>query len=220
MYKYLLENMQTKIKIIIADDHPVYIQGLVSVLQKVNDIELLGQASDGNMAVNLIRKYKPDVAVLDIQMPEPDGFQIAQQVIAEGLQTHIVFLTMFKEEALIKKVFDIGVKGYVLKENAITDIVQAIRAVGADGTYISPQIAEIYQRIIAKPEPEQKELLTFTEQRILNLIAEEKSSRQIAEELFISVKTVENHRGNICKKLGITGNSALIRYALKNKRNS
>jgi DNA-binding NarL/FixJ family response regulator len=160
---------------------------------------------------------KPDIAILDVQMPKLDGFEVAKIVIKEKLATKIIFLTMFKDVELIKKVFDLGVKGYVLKENAVNDIVTCIESVAENKFFISPQASDLLFKQKEQKKKPVDEKLTHSEKKILSLIAQDKSSKEIAEELFVSVKTIENHRSNICKKLGITGNSALLIYALKNK---
>jgi len=209
--------LEKRIKVIIADDHPVFIQGLLTILHGEQEIEILGQASDGATALSLIEKQKPDVAVLDIQMPEPDGVQIAETVMLKALPTKIILLTMFKEESLIRKVFELGIMGYVLKENAIGEIIKAVKTVHEGNTYISPQISSILLKIRSTPAETEKQILTKTEKRILKLIAQEKSSREIAERLYISYKTVENHRSNMSKKLGLSGHSSLVKYAMKHK---
>lgn len=206
-----------KIKIIIADDHPVFLQGLAAILNSEPSIEIMGQASNGEAALALIRKFNPDIAVLDVQMPEPDGFQVAEEVLRQNMPTAIIFLTMFKEESLIKKVFNLGIRGYVLKENAIGEIIQSIKTVYTGETYISPQISSVLLKIKASTKEEKGEILTKTERQILKLIAQEKSTREIAERLNISYKTVENHRSNMSKKLGLSGHSSLIVYAVKHK---
>ncbi len=119
----------SKIRLILADDHPLLIQGLVSILRQEENIEVLGQASDGNDALELIRKFEPDIAILDIQMPEPGGLRIAELLQNGNKRTKIIVLTMFKEESLIKRVLKLGVRGYVLKENAIDDIIDSINIV-------------------------------------------------------------------------------------------
>jgi len=208
--------MTEKLKIILADDHPLLIQGLAQVLSKRDNLQIVGQAVDGENALDLIRNLKPDIAILDVQMPKPDGFEIARIVTGEKLSTKIIFLTMFKEEAFIKKVIELGVKGYILKESAVTDIVKCIDAVAEDKFFLSPQVSDVLLNQSVKTKKQSESKLTPAETNILSLIGRGKSSKEIADELFISIKTVENHRTNICKKLGITGNSALLKYALKN----
>ncbi|MDP1994774.1 MAG: response regulator transcription factor [Ignavibacteria bacterium] len=203
-------------KIIIADDHPLLRQGLVFILNKNEDFKIVGQAADGQEALDLIRELKPDIAILDVQMPKLDGFDVAKIVLREKHATKIIFLTMFKDPELIKKVVELGIKGFVLKENAINDIVNCIESVAGDKFFISPQVSDILFKQKDKKKKQEDDILTPSEQKIVNLIAQGKGSKEIAEELFVSIKTIENHRSNICKKLGITGNSALLKYALKN----
>lgn len=207
--------MNKKLRIIIADDHPLFSQGVIQVLSTRKNLEVIGQAENGKAALELIRRELPDIAILDVQMPELDGFEVAKIVRNEKLSTKIIFLTMFNQESFIKKVFEIGVKGYILKDSAVTDILKCIDAVSEDNFYLSPQVSHFLLTMNVKEKPTTKDELTQSEKRILRLIGQGKSSKEIAEELFISIKTVENHRSNICKKLNITGNSALLKYALK-----
>lgn len=207
--------MNKKLRIIIADDHPLFSQGVIQVLSTRKNLEVIGQAENGKAALELIRRELPDIAILDVQMPGMDGFEVAKIVRTEKLPTKIIFLTMFNQESFIKKVFEIGVKGYILKDSAITDILKCIEAVAEDNFYLSPQVSHFLLTMNIKEKPAAKDELTQSEKKILKLIGQGKSSKEIAEELFISNKTVENHRSNICKKLNITGNSALLKYALK-----
>jgi DNA-binding NarL/FixJ family response regulator len=206
--------MSKKTKIVIADDHPILSQGVIQILSTREDLEIVGQAENGKAALDLIRRLSPDIAILDVQMPVMDGFEVAKIVKNEKLPTKIIFLTMFNEESFIKKVFEIGVKGYILKESAVIDIHKCIDSVLEDNFYISPQASHFLLSMNIKTKSAGKEELTQSEKRIIKLIGKGKSSKEIADELFISYKTVENHRSNICKKLGITGNSALLKYAL------
>ena len=208
--------MSDKLKIIIADDHPLLRQGLVFILNKNEKFKVIGQAADGQEALDLIRELKPDIAILDVQMPKLDGFDVAKILLREKHAVKIIFLTMFKDPELIKKVVELGIKGFVLKENAINDIVNCIESVAEDKFFISPQVSDILFKQKDKKKKQEDDILTPSEQKIVNLIAQGKGSKEIAEELFVSIKTIENHRSNICKKLGITGNSALLKYALKN----
>lgn len=209
--------MNTKLKIFVADDHPLLLEGLLYMLKSRENFLIVGQAADGKEALKKIRELNPDIAILDIQMPKLDGLEVSKIILKEKLGTKIIILTMFKDEELIKKVINLGIKGYVLKENAVNDIVNCIESVADGKFFISPQVSDILLKQKQNEKKTDEDILTTSERKILDLIALEKSSKEIADELFISVKTVENHRSNICKKLGITGNSALLKYALKTK---
>lgn len=205
--------MNKNIKIVIADDHPLLRQGLAQILSMHTHLKLVGEASNGMEAMTLVQSEKPDIIILDVQMPIMDGFEVAKIIQKDHLPTKIIFLTMFKEEEFIRNVFKLGIKGYILKESALLDIVNCIEAVMNDNYFLSPQVSHL---ILTQPKVEEdKSGLTKTEREILKMIGKGKSSKEIAEELFNSQKTIENHRSNICKKLGITGNSALLKYALR-----
>jgi len=216
------------IKLILADDHPIFLRGLRSVLAGENELQIIGEAANGEEALQLIRELKPDLAILDVEMPKMTGFQVASMLANEVPEVSIIFLTMYRDEAMFNKALDIGVKGYVLKENAVIDIVSAIETVKSGRYFISPLISDFLIRRslpatekIERPpvdNPAEKiKSLTPTEMRILKLIGREKSSKEIAGELHLSEKTVENHRSNMCKKLGITGSFVLNKWALQNR---
>jgi len=205
--------MKNKIKLVIADDHPLFREGLVQILKKQSHFELMGEASNGEDAIKLIKEKQPDIAILDVLMPLLDGLEVAKTVLRDFPKTKIIFLTMYKEERLIKKVFELGIKGYILKESAVNDIVTSINEVAQNKFFLSPHVSHILLK--SDTPSNDKSYLTQTEQTIINLIGKGKSSQEIADVLFISTKTVRNHRSNICKKLGITGNSALLKYSLK-----
>ncbi len=205
--------MDKIITVILADDHPIIRQGVSQILQANMYIKVIGEAETGRQAVEMVRELKPDIAILDIQMPDLDGFEAAKIIMKDYPHTRVIFLTMFKEPALIRKVFDLGIKGYILKESAVLDIVKCVEAVSDDNLYLSPQVSQVL--LETTPKPAQDDNLTPTERTILYHISKGKSSDEISREMFVARKTVENHRSNICKKLGITGNSALLKYALR-----
>jgi DNA-binding NarL/FixJ family response regulator len=214
--------MKPEIHIIIADDHPVYRRGLSMIMAADPALKIAAEAEDGEAALACIRREEPDVAVLDVDMPKMGGFDVVRALQSLNLHTAIVFLTMYKDEGLFNKALDLGVKGYVLKDSAITDIVASIKAAAAGQHYISAPLASFLvsrsQRhtAFAEKTPSLKDL-TPTELRILKLIAEQKTSREIADALFISVRTVERHRLNIGVKLDLRGSNALLKFALENK---
>lgn len=206
--------------ILIADDHSLVRAGLRQVLETQSTLSVT-EASDGEEAIRLIRETKPAIALLDIEMPNMTGFDVAQRVRDEGISVSLVFLTMFKDEHVFNKAMDLGIKGYVLKENTITEILQCVQAVMAGKYYLSPALSDFLIRRNAKrsaPAPDSTgiNLLTPTERTVLKRVAEMKSNREIAGEMNISVKTVQNHRNRICDKLGLFGPHALLKFAAEN----
>lgn len=210
-----------KIKIIIADDHPVMLSGVKSVLLADPQIEIIAEAKDGNEALNLILKHQPDVALLDVEMPKMTGLEVVRRIQSENVKTKVIFLTMYKEEDMFNEAMDSGVYGYVLKENAVEDVLESVKSVHQGKYYISPLISDyLVKRINTQNDLKSKTPsindLTQTERKVLKLISLDKTTQQIADELFISYKTVENHRNNISKKLNLSGTHSLVKFAIKN----
>ena len=212
-----------KLQVIIADDHPIFRKGLMQAIGADKSIEIVGEADDGQKAIKITEELKPDVVVLDIEMPIINGLEAAKEIIKRKLPVDIIFLTMYKEEDMFNEAMDIGVKGYVLKESAVSDIVNSIKTVVAGKYFLSPAISDYLvsrsdrARSLLKKKP-QLENLTVTERKVLRLISENKTSKEIGEILKISYRTVENHRSNICNKLEIHGSHALLKFAIENKR--
>jgi DNA-binding NarL/FixJ family response regulator len=213
--------MKSKIKIIIADDHPMMRSGVKSVLLTDLQIEIIAEAKDGEEAYGLILKHQPDVALLDVEMPKMTGLEIARRIASENIKTRIVFLTMYKEEDMFNEAMDSGAHGYVLKENAVEDVLESVKTVAENRYYISPNISGYLvkrlntQKDFATQQPSINDL-TKSERAILKFISQEKTSQQIADKLHISYKTVENHRNNISKKLNLSGTHSLVKFAIKN----
>jgi DNA-binding NarL/FixJ family response regulator len=216
--------MSQPINIIIADDHPIFRRGLNMIIASDPSLKVLAEASNGNEALALIQQLKPQVAVLDIDMPKKNGFDVLKEVQALSLTTSIIFLTMHKDEALFNGALDLGVKGYLLKDSAVSEIIDSVKAVALGENFISPTLSTflINRSLKNNKVSENKTLLdklTLSEQRILLLIAEDKTTKEIADVLYISTRTVENHRSHICQKLNLQGTNALLRFALANKAN-
>lgn len=212
--------MADQAKILIADDHSLIRKGLHSLLDEQGNYRIM-EVSNGEDALSCIIKMEPDIAILDVDMPKMSGFDVARQVDIQGLNVDIVFLTMHKEEAIFNKAMDIGVKGYVLKENTVTEIMECIQTVLAGKYYLSPVISEFLIRRnqkLAAPAADKKGLntLTPTEKQVLKLVESMKTSQEMAKEMGVSVKTIQNHRHNICSKLGISGAHALLKFAVEN----
>jgi DNA-binding NarL/FixJ family response regulator len=214
--------MSEKIKVLIVDDHPLFRSGLRQVIVSDARFELVGEAGEGEAALRLIQEKRPDVAVLDVNLPGLTGLEIAQRLQGKRPAVRLIILTMHKEEAIFNRALDLGVKGFVLKENAVEEIVRALIAVAAGEHYLSSTISGylVRRRSRAETLAAQKpglDALTRAERRILRLIAEKKTSRQIGAELFISPRTVEAHRANICHKLELRGSHSLLQFALENR---
>jgi DNA-binding NarL/FixJ family response regulator len=209
-------------KILIVDDHPLFRAGLRQVILDDDSFELIGQTGDGQEAMLFIQKNKPDGAVLDLKLPGISGLEIARRVQSDRLPTRVIILTMHNEEELCNRALDHGVMGFVLKENAVDEIIKAIAAVAEGRHYFSPSVSGHLVRrreradSLAREKPGLKDL-TKAERRILRLIAMKKTSREIAAELFISPRTVEAHRANICTKLELRGTHSLLFFALSHK---
>lgn len=214
--------MNTEITILIADDHPIFRKGLRHIIESESGLNVLGEADDGETAYEMARQLKPDVIILDVNMPKMDGFELARKMRDLNFATEIVFLTMYKDEEMFNEALDLGARGYVLKSSALTDIVDCVRAVSSGQHYITPALSSFLinrrERVtsFARSKPSIRDL-TPTELRILRLIAESKTSKEIAAELFVSHRTVENHRANICQKLDLHGSNALVKFAFEHK---
>ena len=210
--------MTDKIKLIIADDHHIFRKGILSIVSEDDGIEITGEAANGDDALKLIEEKKPDIAILDIDMPGLSGLDVARKVKSEKLPVKIVILTIHKDKEYFDEALELDIKAYVLKESIANDLIDCIKRVAAGDYYISSAILG-YLVEKNKTAPKQTELdkLTNAEKEILKLIAQNKTSAQIADELFRSVRTIENHRNNICNKLGLKGPHALLLYAIQHK---
>lgn len=214
--------METELQVFIADDHPIFRRGLREVIEIDAGLCVVGEAEDGAAALVLIENLRPDVAVLDIDMPRMNGFELATEIKRLRLPIEIVFLTMHKDEGMFNRALELDVRGYVLKDSALTDIAACVRAVARGEHYISPSLSTFLVNRSRSAVAFVKENvglheLTATERRVLNLIAQHKTSKEIAAELFISYRTVENHRSNVCHKLNLSGSHALLKFALEHK---
>jgi len=213
--------MTEQIRIVMADDHPIVRQGLRQMIETDKNLSIVAEAGDGQTALDLIETHQPDVAVVDIDMPGMDGFAVVRGLQKKRINVEIVFLTMHSEEEIFQAAMDLGVKGYVLKDSAVTDIVSSIKAVAAGRPYLSPELSALLlkRRRADKLDLKQPGLhdLSPTEQRILRLIAEDKTSKEIAAALFISPRTVETHRANMSRKLNLHGSLALVKFAVTHK---
>lgn len=213
---------QQPIRIVIADDHPIFREGLKKIIERDTGLQVVGEAENGDLALEQITTLRPEVAVLDLDMPVKDGFAVVRALQEAKQSVKLIILTMHNSEAIFHSALDLGVAGYVLKDGAIGEITKAIHTVVAGRNYISPELSTyLLNRAQRTAALEQRQPpindLTPTERRVLKLIAEEKTSREIAAALFISVRTVEHHRAHICEKLNLRGFNALVKFAIAHK---
>jgi len=212
--------MAREIRILIADDHPIVRQGLRVAIEASARFEVIAEASDGRAALEQIQKLRPQIAVLDIDMPGLDGFAVVREIRARALDVEIIFLTVHRDERFFSEALQLGTKGYVLKDSAVTDIVSSITAVAAGEHFASPALTSYLvrsRRGAAVARQAGLDDLTTTERRVLALIADYKTSREIGELLHISHRTVQTHRANICTKLDLRGSHALMKFALDHR---
>jgi two-component system response regulator NreC len=208
-----------RVQIIVADDHQTVRQGLKSLLEREPDMQVMAEAEDDLKTLTLVRKFIPHVVVMDIKMRILDGIEATQQILAEFPTIKFIGLSMYGDHHFVSKMFRAGAHGYLLKDCAFEELAQAIRLVFSDRIYLSPEIADVvvkdYVTHCSGPDQSTFSILTARELKIVQLMAEGKSTSQIAEFLDISTKTVETHRGKIMRKLGIGGVAELTRYALR-----
>ncbi|MFT7079546.1 MAG: DNA-binding NarL/FixJ family response regulator [Cryomorphaceae bacterium] len=205
------------IRVYNADDHPILRKGITDLIQEAAELEWVGSAKDGKKALKEIRSLVPDIAVLDIEMPYLTGLDVAETLLKEGLDTHFVVLTLYKEEELLNKALKMGVKGYLLKESSERDILACIHAVAEGRLYVDPSLTQ-YLALQKRDKGDVFANLSDHEIDILRLISRQKTSAEIADMLFISPKTVANHRSNISKKLNLAGvQNGLLKWAIEHK---
>ena len=210
------------IRVVIVDDHPLFRQGLRHAIEKDSRFDVAGEADQGEAALEMILKIKPDVAVLDLSLPGINGFELVGFLKAKRSAARIVILTMLKEEQALNTALNLKVDGYVLKENAATEILNCISSVARGESYVSPSLTGFLLRrrtraeLLAQKRPGLEDL-TVAERRVLKRIADGKTTKEIATEFFISPRTVESHRANICDKLELTGSNRLLQFALQNR---
>jgi DNA-binding NarL/FixJ family response regulator len=214
--------MRDEIAVFIADDHPVVRSGLRHAIEAEPSLRVVGEASNGRTALEQTRVLRPDVLVLDISMPEMDGFVLAEEVRRAGLDVKLIFLSVHRESEFFSRAFAIGANGYVLKDSALNEIVTGIREVMQGRCYISPAVTTFLvedRRRTTRLQPLGPgiEDLTRAERGVLEKIAEYKTSSEIGEELHVSPRTVDTHRANICTKLDLRGKHALMKFALAHR---
>lgn len=213
--------LSARISVVIADDHPVFRNGLRDILEIDGRFELVAEAGDGVEALELIRRYRPAAAVLDIEMPGLSGIDVVRALNEENLPTAILILTMYQQEGVFNRAMELGVTGYVLKDSVAAEICEGIVAVTAGRYYVSPAMLKLSRNDGRSPLEDGAahllERLTETERLVLRLIGESQTTKEIAGKLHISPRTVDTHRRNISGKLELNGSYKLLRFALSNR---
>jgi len=207
------------IRVLIADDHAIIRDGLVALLEKNKEIEVIGQAENGRKAVHLAQKLQPDLVVMDVSMPDLNGIEATRQVLAENPNMKVIALSMHSDKRFVMGMLQAGAAGYLLKDCAAEELTTAITAVAAGKRYLSPDITGIViDDCLVHPEDSDTSaatLLSNREREVLQLIAEGNSTRETADILFVSIKTIETHRRQIMKKLDIHSVADLTKYAIR-----
>ena len=208
------------IRVLIAEDHLMVRAGIRALLEKAGDIHVLGEVSNGHEAVEQVEKLLPDVLIMDIMMPRMNGIQAAENIQKLNIPIRILLLSMYSDSGLVQQALQSGVKGYVLKSSVSDELLRAVRTVAGGQTYLSSQVSDIVVENAIHPLPPGKERdplsnLSPREKEILQLIAEEYTSSEIAKMLIISEKTVEKHRANLMEKLNVRNLAGLVRFAVK-----
>lgn len=210
---------QKPIRVLLAEDHTIVREGVKALLEGQPDIEVIAEVGDGRAAVDTVERLAPDIVVMDLGMPKLNGVDATREIRSKGGPTRVVVLSMYSGEEYVRPVIRAGASGYLLKGSGLSDLVSAIRAVAGGDAFFSPEVARVLleeSRSTAAPaKKEPSDGLTKREREVLTLVAEGKSSPEIAKMLSLSVKTVEGHRGRIMSKLGIRNVAGLVRHAIK-----
>jgi RNA polymerase sigma factor (sigma-70 family) len=212
----------SKIRVLVADDHGIVRKGLRFVLERQDDLEVIGEASDGREAVRICEQASPNVVVMDIAMPQLNGLDAAAQIVRHSPEIKVIILSMHADEDYLVRALNSGVKAYLLKDSAELDLVRAVRAVAQGGSFFSPAIAQLLaedytRQLQQRGLQDSYELLTEREKEILQLLAEGKSNKEVATALNVSPYTVETHRTHIMQKLDLHNTAEIVLYAVRKK---
>jgi DNA-binding NarL/FixJ family response regulator len=205
--------MEDTVRVLIADDHPLFREGMRGRLDRVADIEVVGEAASGDEAVEMARKLEPDVILMDIKMPGLNGIEATREILRANPRVGVLMLTMFEDDDSVFAAMRAGAKGYLLKDSGGEGVMHAIRAVASGEAVFGPGVAERIMGFFSVPRPRQQRLfpeLTVREEEILSLVAQGKSNQEIARQLFVSLKTVRNHVSNILLKLQVADRAQAV----------
>ena len=204
------------IKVLLADDHTIVRQGLKAILAAQPDFEVVGEAGNGREAAELAEKLKPDIVLMDVQMPELNGIEATRRMVAANSRIRVLVLSMHKEALYVREVLKAGARGYILKDAIDTELLSAMRSVARGDGYISPAISGALLTDYREQSSNPLDTLSTREREVLQLIAEGKTNKEVATKLNLSVYTVDSHRGKIMEKLNLHSAGELVRFAMKN----
>lgn len=206
------------LRVVIADDHDLFREGLKQLLESVEDITVVGEASNGKQAVFLVEKHRPDVVLMDISMPEMDGIQATESIQARGLNTPVIVLTMYADDEYAIHAIRAGAKGYLLKNTRSDEVIRAIRLAAAGGSAIDPALGAVlmreFQRLLNRTPGEARQQLSSREQQFLELLVKGHNNRQIAQELDLAESTVKNNLSALFQKIGVRDRTQAVLYAI------
>ncbi len=211
--------MDKTLKVVIADDHMIVRDGLRSLLERPPDMEVVAEANNGRIALKLVKELSPDVVIMDIGMRELNGIDATRQIVKMSPGVKVLALSMYSDKRFIKGMLKAGASGYMLKDSAFKELIDAIRVIVENKIYISPSVANIITEDYLKQSPESdgstRSLLSSRELEVLQLLVEGMSTKQIASSLRLSIKTIESHRSRIMKKIDVNNIADLTRYAIR-----
>jgi len=209
----------SRITVVLADDHHIVRKGLRTLLEAEGEFAVIGEEADGLKVVELVERLRPDLLLLDVQMPGLNGLEITRQIVQRALKTRVIILSMHANETYVREALRYGAHGYVLKDASPSEMVEAVREVSAGRRYLSRALSEraidAYAEKAQAAPADAYDMLTTREREVLHLAAESSSTSEIAARLGISPRTVETHRENLMRKLGLQSQTDLIRYALR-----
>lgn len=208
--------MSSKIRVLLVDDHTILRRGLRAILGSQEDMEVVGEAQNGREAVDEASRVKPDIILMDIAMPDLNGVEATRQICQEQNGARIIALTMHRDAVYVREILRAGARGYLLKDSEDAELVRAIRLVAKGEAYLSPSISDAvlsdYRRHVSNP----LDVLTSREREVLTMVAEGKTNKEIANELKLSVYTIESHRGSLMEKLNLHNTGDMVRFAIRN----
>ena len=205
-------------RVMLADDHTLFRSGVKRILEEIPGVEIVGEAADGLELLSLLKKVTPDLVILDISMPNLRGLEAIHEIKASYPRVQVLILTMHKDAEYLSYALGAGAAGFLLKQDADPELLEALASIRQGRTYLSPAISEVVPDLLRRgptPDGTPREVLTHREREILKLLADGKSSKEIGELLFISLRTVQNHRANMMKKLKVRRTTDLIKYAMQ-----